>query len=43
MEFSNISIMPPGMISGMNRDELMNLMAYLLSGGDSQHKVFKKE
>jgi hypothetical protein len=35
--------MPPGMISGMNRDELMNLMAYLLSGGDSQHKVFKKE
>ncbi len=42
MEFSNVSIMPPGTIAGMNRDELMNLMAYLLSSGDSQHKVFQK-
>jgi putative heme-binding domain-containing protein len=31
-----------GMISGMNRDELMDLMAYLLSGGDSAHKAFTK-
>ena len=42
IEFSNVSIMPPGMISGMNRDELMDLMAYLLSGGDARHKVFSK-
>ena len=42
IEFSQVSIMPPEMIAGMNRDELMDLMAYLLSGGDSQHKVFKK-
>ena len=42
IEFSQVSIMPPGMISGMNRDELMDLMAYLLSGGDAAHKVFKK-
>ena len=42
IEFSNVSIMPPGMISGMNRDELLDLMAYLLSGGDSRHKVFTK-
>jgi len=41
IEFSNVSIMPPGLISGMNRDELMDLMAYLLSGGDLQHKAFK--
>ena len=41
IEFSNVSIMPPGTISGMNRDELMDLMAYLLSGGDAQHKSFK--
>jgi putative heme-binding domain-containing protein len=41
IEFSQVSIMPPGMISGMNRDELLDLMAYLLSGGDAQHKVFK--
>ena len=43
IEFSQASIMPPGMIEGMNRDELMDLMAYLLSGGDSWHKTFKKE
>jgi hypothetical protein len=41
--FSNVSIMPPGTISGMNRDELMDLMAYLLSGGDLKHKAFTKE
>lgn len=43
IEFSNVSIMPPGLISGMNRDELMDLMAYLLSGGDLQHKAFKRD
>ncbi len=43
VEFSQVSIMPPGTISGMNRDELMDLMAYLLSGGDARHKAFKKE
>ena len=42
IEFSQVSIMPPGTISGMNRDELMDLMAYLLSGGDSQHKAYAK-
>ena len=43
MEFSNVSMMPPGLILGMNREELMNLMAYLLSGGDSQHQAFKNK
>lgn len=42
VEFSQVSIMPPGMIAGMNKDELMDLMAYLLSGGDAKHKVFSK-
>lgn len=41
VEFSQVSLMPPEMISGMNRDELMDLMAYLLSGGDRGHRVFK--
>ncbi len=40
IRFSEVSIMPEGMISGLNRDELMDLMAYLLSGGDPQHKAF---
>lgn len=43
IEFSNVSIMPPAMISGMNRDEVMDLMAYLLSGGDARHKTFNKK
>ncbi len=43
IEFSQVSIMPSEMISGLNRDELMDLMAYLLSGGNSQHKAFEKE
>jgi putative heme-binding domain-containing protein len=43
IEFSNVSPMPPGMISGMNRDELMDLMAYLLSGGDPNHRAFRKD
>ena len=41
VEFSQISIMPPGTLSGMNRDEVMDLMAYLLSGGDPQHQSFR--
>ena len=41
VEFSQVSPMPPGLISGMNRDELMDLMAYLLSGGNSEHKAFE--
>ncbi|QOV90582.1 c-type cytochrome [Humisphaera borealis] len=43
IEFSNISMMPSGLILGMNRDELMDLMAYLLSGGNPQHKAFAKD
>ena len=36
-------LMPPRMTSGMNRDELMDLIAYLLSGGDSRHKAYDKQ
>lgn len=43
VEFSQVSIMPPGMIMGMNQDELMDLIAYLISGGDPQHKAFKRK
>jgi putative heme-binding domain-containing protein len=42
IEFSQVSLMPPGLVAGMYRDELMDLMAYLLSGGDSQHQAFRK-
>ncbi len=38
---SDISIMPPGLINSMNPEDLKNLMAYLMSGGDKNNKVFK--
>lgn len=40
---SQISLMPAGTIAAMNRDELMDLMAYLISGGDPEHEAFGTE
>ena len=36
-----ISLMPPGLANSMNAEELKDLMAYLLSGGNARHKYFK--
>jgi hypothetical protein len=41
VELSQISMMPPGMIAAMNKDELMDLIAYLVSGGEPEHEAFK--
>ena len=38
---SKLSIMMPGMINGLNKEELKDLMAYLISGGNKDHKVFR--
>ena len=40
-EPSQVSLMPPGTILGMNADELQDLIAYLVSGGNRRHQVFK--
>lgn len=40
VEPSQVSMMPIGTIYLMNADELVDLIAYLLSGGDPQHRVF---
>jgi hypothetical protein len=37
-----VSLMPAGMINGLNGDELLDLIAYLQSGGNPQHKAFAK-
>ncbi|MEZ5387329.1 MAG: c-type cytochrome [Prosthecobacter sp.] len=37
-----ISMMPPGLINSLNQDELLDLIAYLVSGGNAKDKVFKK-
>jgi hypothetical protein len=34
--------MPPGLINAMNADEVADLLAYILSGGDKRGKMFKK-
>ena len=36
-----VSMMPPGLINTMNPDELADLVAYLMSGANPDHKVFK--
>ena len=43
IKHSQVSLMPAELLGGMNRDELMDLMAFLLSGGNPQHKVFRRE
>ena len=40
-KISNISMMPPALINTMNEEELKDLMAYLISGGDKDNKVYK--
>ncbi|MCB9877841.1 MAG: c-type cytochrome [Planctomycetes bacterium] len=42
IENSPVSMMPPGTIALMNADELKDLIAYLVSGGDEDHAVFRK-
>jgi putative heme-binding domain-containing protein len=37
-----VSMMPPGMINVLNKDELLDLLAYLISGGNAQDKAFAK-
>ena len=37
----HVSQMPPGLINSLNADELRSLIAYLQSGGDPQHAVFR--
>ena len=39
---SPISLMPPGLINSMNPDEVADVIAYILSGGDKRNKMFKK-
>jgi putative heme-binding domain-containing protein len=38
----NVSMMPPGLINGLNREELLDLVAYALSGGKRDETTFSK-
>lgn len=40
---SDVSIMLPGMINRLNEEELKDLMAYLISGGNPDHEVYQNK
>ena len=42
IEPSKVSPMPPGLLNLMREEEVMDLIAYILSGGDPNHPAFKK-
>src|SRR5262249_12242914 len=35
------SIMPKGLLDKLTREEILDLMAYVLAGGDQRHKLFQ--
>jgi putative heme-binding domain-containing protein len=37
-----VSMMPPGLLNALNPDELLDLYAYILSGGNPEDPKFKK-
>ena len=41
MEVSKISAMPKGLFSKMTEDEVMDLLSYVLSGGNADHEYFQ--
>ena len=42
LKVSKTSPMPNGLFDRMTKDEILDLIAYLISGGDSKHEYFKK-
>ena len=41
-KLSDISVMMPGLINRLNEEELKDLMAYLISGGNPNHEVYRE-
>jgi putative heme-binding domain-containing protein len=39
-KYSRISVMMPGLINSLNPEELKDLIAYLVAGGNEEHEVF---
>jgi hypothetical protein len=42
-KLSDVSIMLPGLINRLNPEELKDLMAYLVSGGNPDHEVYQNK
>lgn len=43
MALSEVSMMPTGLLNTLTEEEVLDLMAYLLSRGDTNHEMFKKK
>jgi putative heme-binding domain-containing protein len=41
IEPSPISMMPPGLLAMMKKDDILDLLPYLISGADPEHELFK--
>lgn len=41
IEPSPVSMMPAGLVSSMTPDDILDLLAYLISGGDPDHELFQ--
>jgi putative heme-binding domain-containing protein len=42
IEPSKVSTMPPMLLSRLSQDEILDLAAYVLSGGNREHEMFRK-
>jgi hypothetical protein len=40
-KLSRISLMMPGLINRLNSEELKDLLAYLMAGGNKEHDMYK--
>jgi putative heme-binding domain-containing protein len=43
IEVSKVSPMPPMLLNMLTKDEVLDLLAYVLSGGDRTHAMFKQQ
>ena len=42
MKPSPVSMMPDGLLNSLSRDEILDLVAYLMSRGDREHTMFRR-
>jgi putative heme-binding domain-containing protein len=42
-KISRISVMMPGLINSLNNEELKDLLAYLMAGGNDEHELYKNK
>lgn len=40
-KLSAVSVMPPGLINRLNEEELRDLLAYLMAGGNPEHTIYQ--